>query len=69
LNAWLAGYESVLKKMTIGNFDWFMHTMLFLHTERVINRQQAQVESAMDDDDDDDDDASLQKVGNGFPTV
>jgi hypothetical protein len=54
LNAWLGGFESILKKMTIGNFDWFLHTMLFLHTERVINKKK--VESEDDDDDDDDDD-------------
>ena len=29
----------MLKRMTVGNFNWFLHTMLFLHTERVIQRQ------------------------------
>jgi len=29
----------MLKRMTVGNFNWFLHTMLFLHTERVIKRQ------------------------------
>ncbi|KAM6503968.1 hypothetical protein JOM56_000911 [Amanita muscaria] len=27
LNAWLGGFESILKRMTPGNFDWFLHTM------------------------------------------
>ena len=30
LNSWLSGFESILKQMKIGNFDWFLHTMLFL---------------------------------------
>ena len=25
--------------MTIANFDWTMHALLFLHTKRVIQRQ------------------------------
>ncbi|EDR13461.1 uncharacterized protein LACBIDRAFT_322419 [Laccaria bicolor S238N-H82] len=32
LNAWLGGYQSILKRMTPGNFNWFLHTMLFYHT-------------------------------------
>jgi hypothetical protein len=43
LNAWLGGFQSILNKMTPGNFDWSMHALLFLHTERIIN---AQVEKA-----------------------
>ncbi|TDL30208.1 hypothetical protein BD410DRAFT_709462, partial [Rickenella mellea] len=39
LNAWLGGFESILSKMTVGNFNWFLHTILFLHSERVIQRQ------------------------------
>ena len=33
LNAWLGGFEPILKRMLPCNFDWFLHTMLFLHTE------------------------------------
>jgi len=29
LNAWLGGFESMMRKMTVGNFNWFLHTMLF----------------------------------------
>lgn len=39
LNSWIAGYESILKRMNPGNFDWFLHTMLFYHTKNVIKRQ------------------------------
>jgi hypothetical protein len=30
----------MLRKMTQGNFDWFLHAMLFYHTQKVIERQQ-----------------------------
>jgi hypothetical protein len=36
LNAWLGGYEPILNRMTCGNFDWFLHVMLFIHTTHVI---------------------------------
>jgi hypothetical protein len=26
--------------MTPGNFDWFLHTMLFLQTQYVLNKQE-----------------------------
>ncbi len=40
LNSWLGGYESILNRMTVGNFDWFLHVMLFIHTSHVISVQQ-----------------------------
>lgn len=27
LNAWLGGFESILKRMTPGNFSWFLHVI------------------------------------------
>ena len=39
LNAWLGGFESILKRMKSGNFNWFLHTMLFYHTIQVLKRQ------------------------------
>jgi len=36
LNGWIGGFESILKRMTPGNFDWFLHTMLFLQTQYVL---------------------------------
>jgi hypothetical protein len=38
LNAWLGGFETILKRMSAGNFNWFLHTMLFIHSERVIEK-------------------------------
>ncbi|KAF8955746.1 hypothetical protein BDZ97DRAFT_1673198 [Flammula alnicola] len=40
LNAWLGGFESILKRMTSGNFDWFLHAMLVYHTQQVIRKQE-----------------------------
>ena len=39
LNAWLGGFETMLRKMTVGNFNWFLHTMLSYHTKLVIEKQ------------------------------
>ncbi|KAF8961578.1 hypothetical protein BDZ97DRAFT_1664120 [Flammula alnicola] len=55
LNAWLAGFESILKRMTPGNFNWFLHAMLFYHTKHVITQQKQKAKSQNDSDDDDDD--------------
>jgi hypothetical protein len=35
--------------MTPGDFNWFLHTMLFYHTQRVIQRQQDAMEQMADD--------------------
>jgi hypothetical protein len=40
LNAWLGGFDSILRRMTLGNFDWFLHSMLFYHTQKMTERQQ-----------------------------
>lgn len=58
LNAWLGGYESILKRMTASNFNWFIHVMLFYHTRNVIKQQtnKARKREAMDIDKDGDSD-------------
>ncbi|KIJ97349.1 hypothetical protein K443DRAFT_105788 [Laccaria amethystina LaAM-08-1] len=43
-HSWLGGFESILKRMKSGNFDWFLHTMLFYHTQHVIRKQAQQEE-------------------------
>jgi hypothetical protein len=44
--------------MTPNNFNWFLHSLLFLHTQRVIKAQidKAKKEDIGDDDNDDDSD-------------
>ena len=32
--------------MTVGNFEWFLHTMLSYHTKYVIGKQQRKEEKA-----------------------
>ena len=39
LNAWVGGFQPVLNQMTVDNFNWFLHCLLFLHTQRVIRKQ------------------------------
>ncbi|KAH6902652.1 hypothetical protein BKA70DRAFT_1434983 [Coprinopsis sp. MPI-PUGE-AT-0042] len=38
LNSWLASYDPILKRMTIHNFNWLLHSLLFLHSKRVLQR-------------------------------
>lgn len=54
MNAWLGGFEAILKRMTIGNFDWFLHSMLFYHTRNVLERQQRRAENNEDEEDEED---------------
>jgi hypothetical protein len=54
LNAWLSGFEGILKRLTSGNFNWFLHTMLLYHTKQVIYKQMRK-ESQEDNEDSGDD--------------
>jgi hypothetical protein len=38
--------------MTPNNFRWFLHALLYIHTQRVIQRQMAKAESGNDEDED-----------------
>jgi hypothetical protein len=57
LNAWLGGYQSILKRMTPGNFNWFLHAMLFYHTKYVIRKQM--INKRLEEQDDDEEDMGL----------
>ena len=39
LNGWIGGFDSILKRMTQTNFNWFLHVTLFYHTQNVLNKQ------------------------------
>jgi hypothetical protein len=39
--------------MTVHNFNWFLHALLFLHTERVIKKQQEKAKKKERDEDED----------------
>jgi hypothetical protein len=37
--------------MTVDNFNWFLHSLLFLHTQRVIRKQQERARKKEDEED------------------
>ncbi|KAH6890125.1 hypothetical protein BKA70DRAFT_1376556 [Coprinopsis sp. MPI-PUGE-AT-0042] len=51
LNAWLASYDSILKRMTLNNFNWFLHAILFLHAKKVLVRQERKMARGENSDD------------------
>ena len=55
LGWWISDYT---QKNGCRKFHWFLHTMLFVHTERIIERQKAKErkQEGMDLDDDDESD-------------
>jgi uncharacterized Zn finger protein (UPF0148 family) len=55
LNSWLGGFESILKSMIPGNFNWLLHTMLFYHTRYVLEKQARKTKNEDNDDDNNDD--------------
>jgi len=54
LNAWLGGFESILKRMTQQNFNWFLHTMLFYHSKYVLTKINKKQSATHSDDSEDD---------------
>ena len=56
LNAWLGGFESILKRMTPSNFNWFLHVMLFLHTRLLVEKQANKVNGHENEKDEEDED-------------
>jgi hypothetical protein len=42
--------------MTPNNFKWYLHALLFIHTQRVIKRQIAKVEEEEEEEEEDYDD-------------
>ena len=66
LNGWIGGFDSILKRMTIDNFNWFLHVMLFYHTRNVLEKikekeekKRNDVENNNENDSDDDDDGDV----------
>ncbi|KAF8987661.1 hypothetical protein BDQ17DRAFT_1393505 [Cyathus striatus] len=50
LNAWIGGFQTMLNRMTLSNFNWTMHTLLFLHIQRVIKKQHMREQVVEEDD-------------------
>ena len=53
----------MLKRMTVYNFKWFLHAMLFIHTQRVIQKQA--IKNRREEDKDDGDEESEEGTGVG----
>ena len=82
LNAWLAGYESILKRMTSKNFNWFIHSMIVYHVKYIFAKMESladdestdgessgeESKSSSDRDDDDDKSSSEESLADGEST-
>jgi hypothetical protein len=45
--------------MSVDNFNWFLHVMFFLHTEKVIQRQKKKREIWAENDNDEEENSDL----------
>jgi hypothetical protein len=63
LNAWLGGFESILKRMTSKNFNWFIHVMLFYHVKHVLAKFSIPPVANNQDDDHNDNDSESEESG------
>ena len=57
LNGWIGGFDSILKRMTVDNFNWFLHAMLFYHTGHVLEKIKKREEKMKKGDNSDGDDS------------
>jgi hypothetical protein len=51
LNAWIGGFQLILNKMTVNNCNWTLHALLFLHTQKIIEKQRARKDNQQDSSD------------------
>ena len=51
LNAWLGGFDHIIRRMTSWNFNWFLHSMLFYHPKKVIKRLERKQDGSSEDED------------------
>ncbi|TFK31249.1 hypothetical protein BDQ12DRAFT_619204, partial [Crucibulum laeve] len=40
LKAWIEGFQSSVNKMNVENFNWTMLSLLFIHIQQIIKKQQ-----------------------------
>jgi hypothetical protein len=50
-----------LKHMSVDNFNWFLHIMLFLHTKKVIERQEEKRRRLVEDEDEDEEESDIEE--------
>ena len=53
----------MLKRMTVYNFKWFLHAMLFIHTQRVIQKQAIKNRREEDEEEDEEDEDEESEEG------
>ena len=66
LNAWLAGYQTIMNRMSFETFQWFLHVLLFLHARTVEGRILCKEEkkgATVGEDQDDDEDPEITAFG------
>ena len=51
LNGWIGGFDSILKRMSIDNFNWFLHVMLFYHTQNTLDKIEQRTRKKKDNND------------------
>jgi hypothetical protein len=47
--------------MTVDNFNWFLHCLLFIHTQRVINKQREKAKKRREEDEDEDEGIDIEE--------
>ena len=50
LNAWLGGFDHIIRRMTSWNFNWFLHSMFFYHTKKVMKRIEKNMDGSNEED-------------------
>ena len=61
MNAWVGGFQTILKHMSVDNFNWFLHIILFLHTKKVIERQEEKKRRLFEDEDEDEEESDIEE--------
>ena len=51
-----------MNRMTPNNFNWLLHSLLFLHTQRAIKAQKDKAKKAEEEDDDDETDTEEMNI-------
>ena len=51
LNGWIGGFDSILKIMSIDNFNWFLHMMLFYYTQNILDKIEQRTRKKKDNND------------------
>jgi hypothetical protein len=59
LNSWIGGFQSIPNQIAPNNFKWYLHALLFIHTQQFIKRQMDKVEEEEEEEEEDDNDEGI----------